>query len=169
MNIPTAMAQLVRDAVNTFEQKVLGKGTTHPAPPTEPSSDDVKELREKYEKAGQGQVFAFYDELDTAGKAQIYEQLAGFDPEHINELVAKVLHPPSKESSNEAPSIEPLPESATCSVMDSEEEDLKKWYEQGLDLIAENKVGVVLMAGGQGTRLGSSAPKGCFDIGLPSH
>jgi UDP-N-acetylglucosamine/UDP-N-acetylgalactosamine diphosphorylase len=161
------MAQFVRDVVDTFEQKVLGKGSSG-APPKEPTSEEVKELRSKYEKAGQEQVFAFWDEVDTAGKAKLYEQLSGFDPEQINELVSKVLHPPKDESANEAPSIEPLPASATSSVLDSNEEDLKKWYEQGLDLVAENKVGVVLMAGGQGTRLGSSAPKGCYDIGLPS-
>jgi len=157
------MAQLAKDAL----QNVLGDGAPT-APPKEPTSEAVKELRQKYEKAGQDQVFAFYDEIDTAGKAQLFEQLSGFDPDYINELANKVLHPAKAESTSAAPQIEPLPASATSSVLDSKEEDLKTWYEHGLDLVAANKVAVVLMAGGQGTRLGSSAPKGCYDIGLPS-
>ncbi|KAJ5300511.1 uncharacterized protein N7443_005513 [Penicillium atrosanguineum] len=64
--------------------------------------------------------------------------------------------------------VEPLPESATASILDSDPADIKRWYDAGLKQVAENKVAVVLMAGGQGTRLGSSAPKGCYDIGLLS-
>lgn len=38
-----------------------------------------------------------------------------------------------------------------------------------LDSVCKGEVGLILMAGGQGTRLGCSFPKGQYDIELLSH
>lgn len=135
----------------------------------EPSAEELQQLRQKYEAAGQGHVFTFYDGLTSAEKAQFFQQLLTFNPARITELAEIAIHPPQTSASAEPVKLEPLPASATASILDSNPSDLEKYYNEGLQLVSENKVAVVLMAGGQGTRLGSSAPKGCFDIGLPSH
>lgn len=136
-------------------------------PPKEPAADEVKSLREKFTKAKQDHVFHFWDSIDTAGRASLFPQLQKIDPHHVNELADLALHPHKQEHQQPA-KLEPLPDEESASVMDSSKDDLEAWKHQGLDLISQNKVAVVLMAGGQGTRLGSSAPKGCYNIGLPS-
>lgn len=149
------------DKFNPFAAKDEG------VPAKEPTEQDFHDLRERYEKAGQDQVLSFYEELTTAEKASLFERLSSIDPNYINEITKKALRPQSS-AKEEQIQLEPLPDSATASILDSKAEDIESWYQSGLDLVAEGQVAVVLMAGGQGTRLGSSAPKGCFNIGLPS-
>ncbi|TAQ90157.1 hypothetical protein B7494_g1542 [Chlorociboria aeruginascens] len=155
----------VKNALNKLH---IGGDNQAGAPPSEPTTAEIEELKEKYTKAKQDQVFAFYDSLSTPEKAALYEQLSSFDPELINKITDAALNPPKTQDTDQRTALEPLPDSATASILDSKPEDIEKWYDSGLDLIAENTVAVVLMAGGQGSRLGSSAPKGCFNIGLPS-
>ena len=169
--IPPNQPQLVTMAtgiVNNLLEKLNLTSGEKKAPAQEPAADDVKSLQEKYKKAGQEHVFKFYDELDTEGKAKLFEQLSNVDPDKINALADKALHPPKTDDAKKS-EIEPLPVEVSESLLEADESKIKGYYTSGLQLIAENKVGVVLMAGGQGTRLGSSDPKGCFDIGLPSH
>ncbi|MCJ1388545.1 UDP-N-acetylglucosamine pyrophosphorylase [Xylographa bjoerkii] len=156
--------------MNTLMKRLhLSSQEEEGVPPKEPDEQELKKLREKYDKAKQAQVFAFYDELDVKHKAALFGQLSSIDPDHINTIAEKALHPPKQPSGDELANVlEPLPESAVASILDSKSEDIKSWYSSGIDLVAEGKVAVVLMAGGQGTRLGSSEPKGCFNIGLPS-
>ncbi|KAG8043433.1 hypothetical protein GUJ93_ZPchr0458g22548 [Zizania palustris] len=66
------------------------------------------------------------------------------------------------------PAVEPVPESGVSKVEERSPEDKERWWKKGLKAISEGKLAVVLLAGGQGTRLGSPDPKGCFSVGLPS-
>jgi UDP-N-acetylglucosamine/UDP-N-acetylgalactosamine diphosphorylase len=157
------MAAAIKETVSNLIGKFSGGAEEAPR---EPSTEEFQSLQEKYTQAGQGQVFAFVDELQTAEKSQLFHQLSNFDPTRINELANVSLNPPKTEQATAT--VEPLPASATASIIDSDPADLQKWFDAGLKQVAENNVAVVLMAGGQGTRLGSSAPKGCFDIGLLS-
>ena len=57
-------------------------------------------------------------------------------------MAKEALHPPPPP---EAPTVEPLPESATASILDSDPAALEAWYKKGLEGIGAGEVAVVLM------------------------
>ncbi|CAB4422959.1 unnamed protein product [Rhizophagus irregularis] len=132
------------------------------------TTTEVESLKAKYAEAGQEHLFTFYDKLSPEEQTSFFNQLSKLDIERVNRIFKKAT------SSEIAPgtdkqNLEPLPDDVFDSTLDANKSKIKEWEDLGLKLISQNKVAVLLMAGGQGTRLGSSAPKGCYDICLPSH
>lgn len=154
---------------STLEQlRLLPSHTSEGAQPTPPTDDQVATLRKVYARQSQDHVFTFWDSLSPVQKAQLYAQLTAIDPRRVNSITETVLTPNTDPKSPVGTEHSPLPDSSCASTLDASAEQLAKWRHAGLEAIARGEVAVLLMAGGQGTRLGSSAPKGCYDVGLPS-
>jgi UDP-N-acetylglucosamine/UDP-N-acetylgalactosamine diphosphorylase len=126
------------------------------------------DIRCKFEAAGQGHVFQFWPKLSSSEQDALISQLKSIDVDRVNRIYAKAVKSEKEGTSGAPDDIEPLPEDAFDTVVEAPEKEAE-WRKIGVKAVAAGQVGVLLMAGGQGTRLGSSAPKGCYDIGLPSH
>jgi UDP-N-acetylglucosamine/UDP-N-acetylgalactosamine diphosphorylase len=109
----------------------------------------------------QEHLIAFWDKLTPEGKAALATEIRGIDypliarlhrqapaEEKIRELAARAGTPPSYRLGDAAGQITP---DAAC--------------RRGIEALRAGQVGVILVAGGQGTRLGFDHPKGMFPIG----
>ena len=133
---------------------------------------DYHALRSAYESAGQGHVFTFFDTLPSQEQSALLSQLAGIDPLRVNEIYKLATQADTAASTSSLPSpgsseLAPPPPGSSESPTDNPAEEAR-WRAIGMEAVSSSKVAVVLLAGGQGTRLGSSDPKGCYDIGLLS-
>ncbi|EST05189.1 UTP--glucose-1-phosphate uridylyltransferase [Kalmanozyma brasiliensis GHG001] len=135
------------------------------------SSEDISSLRQRYEKAGQSHLFAFWDTLSAEQQTELAQQLDELDVSRVNQVFHTAIKADEEARAGKSHEITPPPPSSVECTIDGEADSAKVEHFRtvGLNAIAQGQVGVLLMAGGQGTRLGSSAPKGCYDIGLPSH
>ncbi len=108
----------------------------------------------KLSKYGQEEALRFFDELTEGEKNDLLTQ--------IEETDFSLLEIAAKGEEKDERKITPI------KAMQREEIDARKseLEEKGLKAIREGKLGAVLLAGGMGTRLGSDAPKGMYDIGL---
>ncbi len=109
---------------------------------------------------GQEHLLRFWDELDGAGKAALAAQIDTIDLPLMKRLAETwIFSEPEAEAFNE---IRPVP---TIPEVDPAREDARTALAAGEEALRKGRVGLLLVAGGQGTRLGFDGPKGAYPIG----
>ncbi len=114
---------------------------------------ELQQAKELLKKYNQEHILNYYSELNAEEQQALLADIEGTDFSVIEQ---------SRNQHHESGKITPL------SAMELSEIEPKKDYfrEKGIEAIKAGKVGAVLLAGGMGTRLGASGPKGMFDIGI---
>lgn len=104
---------------------------------------------------GQEHVLRRAAALDDAARGRLSAQLASIDPEslRLQRATLESAHKPGASASPEPPV-----------VLSPVGEERDRLLALGKRIIAEGKVGVLIVAGGQGSRFGYDGPKGCFPI-----
>ena len=116
---------------------------------------NYQEIYDECAKWKQTHLLAYYDELDDTAKQALLAQIEETDFSVLNSIG-------NKETAAHKEKITPLAAMELSEI----EECAERFMQIGVDALRQGKVGAVLLAGGMGTRLGSDAPKGVYDIGL---
>lgn len=104
----------------------------------------------------QEHLLDYYDRLSQEDKNNLANQI-----DRINwNLFTQRQHPDSNKQKSSR--IEPLDGMSVKQI----EFNKERYYNIGINTIRAGKVAAVLLAGGQGTRLGCEGPKGIVDIGI---
>ncbi|XP_069435813.1 UDP-N-acetylhexosamine pyrophosphorylase-like protein 1 isoform X2 [Ovis canadensis] len=129
------------------------------------------DLRARLQRASQEHLLRFCAELAPEPRAALLAQLEALEPEalrqHCQRAAAACARPPGPPS-DLAARLQPLPPERVGSATEGDPQTRRLWEEEGFHQIALNRVAVLLLAGGQGTRLGVTYPKGMYQVGLPS-
>ncbi|MFH5182870.1 UTP--glucose-1-phosphate uridylyltransferase [Paenibacillus sp. TAB 01] len=112
---------------------------------------------------GQEQLLRFYDELPMDLQEKLLDQIFQIDLKQIDSIRNSTSA--AIEAELEGSDFSPIPGYS----WDDFTNEAKVQYEQkGWELLQAGRVGAIVVAGGQGSRLGYDGPKGTYDIGLPS-
>ncbi|MEO7597382.1 MAG: UDPGP type 1 family protein [Opitutus sp.] len=119
-------------------------------------------LIEKFQRAGQGHVFAFFDQLKPEEQRRLLDEAGEIDLDEIQQLTDSLLKKEAAAGVNlkglDPAPYEPLPGHGGNAA------DWEKAKTEGEAALRAGRVAAFTVAGGQGTRLGYDGPKGTFPV-----
>ena len=116
-----------------------------------------------FQAAGQGQVFAYWGELNEAERAALLAQAAEIDLAEIARLSRTFVQSPAPASAGDWSGLTPAP----YEKLPEHGGDAAVWAAAeaaGEAALRAGRVAAFTVAGGQGTRLGYDGPKGTFAV-----
>lgn len=122
-----------------------------------------KEALELTKIYNQEHLLKYFEELSNEEKQNLLQEIEEIDFDLIKCLYENNVKGHIEDGDDK---IEPIEQSKEFHNMSQEEKD--KYYKIGIKAISEGEVCALVVAGGQGSRLGHNGPKGTYDIGLPS-
>ena len=129
---------------------------------------DLASLRKGLEQHRQSHLLQFWDDLSSENQKELYDDLSSIDLDRVCQYFGKATTGLSEAQTKSDERLEPVPEKVCGSTSRMSSDEHKQLFDSGLRLIAEGKVAALLLAGGQGTRLGVPYPKGMYNVQLPS-
>ncbi len=131
------------------------------------TQDNFSKLADKCKQINQEHLLTFWNELDTKQKEQLEEQINQLEADLIRKLQTLLKEKASPNDKARA-TLEPMPV-ITLPKTDAERKTFQRYKQRGEDMLRQGKMAVILVAGGQGTRLGFPHPKGMFPVGPVSN
>lgn len=128
----------------------------------------VEKINNILNKHKQDHLLKFYNDLNDDERVNFIKHISTIEYEETNKLFKKAMDSLNSEIKKLDHYMKPIPQNQIESEETTDKDQLEKYFSRGLEKISKNQVGVLLMAGGQGTRLGVSYPKGMYSVGLPS-
>ncbi|KAJ8680463.1 hypothetical protein QAD02_016250 [Eretmocerus hayati] len=125
------------------------------------------ELNSLLKKYGQEHLLEFWNEISTEEREYLIEDIARVNLPQVMSYFDRASKSDSEKKLLDE-KLKPVPNDVFESVENCTSDKILMYEEIGLKEIANGRVAVVSLAGGQGTRLGVDFPKGMYDIGLPS-
>jgi len=119
---------------------------------------EFSKAKKLLDEHGQGDVLRFWDRLDEGQRKSLLAQVEDLDFTSLGRM-GRMLEARAASDRAGYAGITPSP------VVELAGQEAAGAREAGREALRAGQVGVVLVAGGQGSRLGFNGPKGCFPVG----